>query len=171
MNQIQPTPKAPVRAELERIEEDCIHSGKAHFNAADRWGHYHLWLGLPAVVLSGLASVAFINESPILAAIMSGSVAILTAIQTFVKPSERAVTHKAAGDQYLALRNDARVFRQIKLDHVCDDQAAIDGLDALSTRRNELNAASPQVSRGDFEKARKGIDEGEAQHVVDKAQA
>lgn len=163
-----PRPKDPVRSELLRIEEDCVHSGKAHFNAATRWGRYHLWLGLPAVGLSGLATVAFVSDNPIAAAVMSGTVAVLTAVQTFVKPSERSVSHKAAGDQYLGLRNDARVFREIRLDHVCDDQAAIDGLDGLSKRRNELNAASPQFSRRDFETARKGIDQGEAAHAVDR---
>lgn len=41
-----------IRDELERIEEDCIHSGKAQFNAGVRWSRYHLWLGVPAVILS-----------------------------------------------------------------------------------------------------------------------
>lgn len=157
--------------ELERIEEDCIHSGKAQFNAGVRWSRYHLFLGVPAVILSGLAGTAFFKDQPEIAGIMSTVVAILTALSTFLKPSERASSHKSSGDQYLTLRNDARVLRTIKLAAACDDAAAIANLDEITKRRNELNQASAQASRSDFEKARKGIDEGEAAHRVDQGNA
>jgi hypothetical protein len=60
------------------------------------------------------------------------------------------------------------VFRQIRIVHACDDQAAIDSMDEFTKRRNELNQASPPFSRKDFEKARAGIDGGEANHKVDE---
>jgi hypothetical protein len=157
-----------IRTELERVEEDCIHSGKSHFNAHARWSCYHYWLGIPAVVLSSIAGLAFFKDFPEFGGALSAIVAVLTALSTFLKPSERAAAHKGAGDQYLSLRNDARVFREIKLTHVCDAQSAIDGLTEFSTRRNELNQASPQFSNSDFVKARAGIEAGEAAHVVDK---
>ena len=161
-------PKATIRGELYRIEEDCIHSGKAHFNAGVRWSSYHLWLGVPAVILSALAGTAFFKDEPEIAGAMASIVTILTALMTFLKPSERASSHKSSGDQYLTLRNDARVLRTIKLDVACDDAAAVANLDEITKRRNELNQASAQVSRRDFELARKGIEEGEAQHLADK---
>lgn len=163
-------PNAAIQQELERIEEDCIHSGKAHFNAGTRWGRYHSWLGIPSVVLSALAGTAFFKDEAEIAGLMSAVVAILTALMTFMKPSERAAAHKASGDQYLILRNDARVFRQIRLVHACDEPTALAGMDEFTKRRNELNQASPQFSRSDFEAARKGIEEGEATHRVDKGQ-
>ena len=87
-----------VRGELERIEEDCIHSGKAQFNAGVRWSRYHLLLGGPAVILSGLAGTAFFKDQPEIAGIMSTIVAILTALSTFLKPSERALhEHRERG--------------------------------------------------------------------------
>lgn len=157
-----------IRTELARIEEDCIHSGKAQFNAADRWGRYHFWLGIPSTILSATAGVAFIKSNGEVAGIMTTLAALLTGLMTFLKPSERASAHKTAGDQYLSLRNDARVFREIRIGHACDDQAAIDSMDEFTKRRNELNQASPHVSRGDFERARAGIEQGEATHHVDK---
>jgi hypothetical protein len=157
-----------IRTELSRIEEDCIHSGKAQFNAAVRWGHYHLWLGLPSAILSAAAGAAFIKSHGEIAGAMTMLAALLTSLMTFLKPSERASAHKTAGDQYLALRNDARVFREIRIDHTCDDQAAIDSMDEFTKRRNELNQASAPFSRKDFEKARAGIEVGEATHQVDK---
>jgi hypothetical protein len=160
-------PKLAIATELKRIEEDCIHSGKAHFNAGDRWVRYHYWMGIPSVVLSALAGAAFFKEYSNLAGIMSAVVAVLTSLMTFLKPSERASAHKGSGDQFLTLRNDARVFREIRLTYACDEQAAIGGLDEFTKRRNALNQASAQFSRKDFELARKGIDEGEAAHRVD----
>jgi len=160
--------KTAIRDELERIEEDCIHSGKAQFNAGVRWSRYHLLLGVPAVILSALAGAAFFRDYPEIAGAMSTVVAILTALSTFLKPAERAASHKGSGDQYLALRNDARVLRTIKLDGACDEGAAIGNLDEITKRRNELNQASAQPTRRDFEKARKGIDEGEATHRIDR---
>jgi len=157
--------------ELERIEEDCLHSGKAHFNAGVRWSRYHLFLGVPAVILSALAGTAFFKNEPAIAGVMSTVVAILTALSTFLKPSEYAVSHKASGDQYLTLRNDSRVLRTIKMATACDDSSAIASLDEITKRRNELNQASAQVSRSDFVLARKGIDSGEGDHRVDRSDA
>lgn len=162
-------PKATIRAELTRIEEDCIHSGKAQFNAGVRWSRYHLWLGVPSVILSAMAGTAFFKEQSELGGAMASIVTVLTALMTFLKPSERASSHKSSGDQYLTLRNDARVLRTIKLDVACDAAAAVANLDEITKRRNELNQASCHVSRRDFEQARKGIEEGEARHVADRS--
>jgi hypothetical protein len=159
--------KAAVRAELQRIEEDCIHSGKSHFNASDRWSAYHMWLGVPSVILSAAAGAAFFKDYPDVAGVMSSVVAILTALSTFLKPSERSSAHKSSGDQYLSLRNDSRVLRTIKLIAACDDAAAIANMDEITKRRNELNKASPQFRARDFIKAKKGIDAGEDKHRVD----
>lgn len=157
-----------IRKELERIEEDCIHSGKSHFNAHERWSRYHYWLGIPAVVFSSIAGLAFFKDQPEIGGSLSAIVAVLTALSTFLKPYERAASHKSAGDQYLSLRNDARVFREIRLTYACDAQSAIDGLAEFTKRRNEMNQASPQFANRDFTKARDGINAGEATHAVDK---
>ena len=158
---------AQISTELLRIEDDCIHSGKAHFNADYRWSCYHYWLGIPSVALSAVVGAAFMKGYPELAAGFSAVITVLTALMTFLKPSERASAHKSSGDQYLSLRNDARVFRQIKLLHSCDEQSSIDGLDEFTKRRNELNTASPTFTRADYEKARDGVNKGEATHQID----
>ena len=158
-----------VTAELLRMEEDCTHSGKAHFNAAVRWTRWNYVFGLPSVGLSAVAGAAFFKDYATTAGIMSSGVTVLTALMTFLKPSEKAADHKSSGDQYLALRNDARVFREVELSQVGDDAAAVAGMNGFTTRRNELNQASPQFSNGDFKKAKKGIDRGEALHAVGTA--
>lgn len=157
--------------ELRRMEEDCIHSGKAHFNAGDRWNWWNYAFGIPSAALSAAAGGAFFNDYPTIAGAMASVVTLLTALMTFLKPAERAAEHKSAGDQYLSLRNDARVFREIEMPQLNDDGAAFKGMQGLTKRRNELNQASPQFSRRDFLKARKGINAGEATHQVDKKKA
>ena len=160
---------AAIRAEAERIEEDATYSSKRHYEAHDIWNRRHLFIGLPAVVFSVLATANLMQQVfPIITGLMGVTVAVLTALLTFLKPSERAAGHKAAGDQYLALRNDVRVFRTIDLalQKPIDDLAG--AVTILAKRRNELNSASQQTPRPAFERARKGIEDGEARYTIDK---
>ncbi len=157
-----------IRAELLRIEEDCIHTAKAHFNASQRWRRYNYFIGVPSVILSSIASIAFFGDYPAIGGAISCSVAILTALLTFLKPSERSISHEGAGNQYLSVRNDTRVFRTVKIDHIEDAETIVASLDEFSKRRNELNQVSPVNSKSDFIVARQGIEDGEATHQVDK---
>ncbi|MFC3337115.1 DUF4209 domain-containing protein [Paracandidimonas soli] len=68
--------KEPIELELQRIEEDCVHSGKAQFNAGARWACYHYWLGIPSVVLSALAGAAFLKNHADIAAGLSTFAAV-----------------------------------------------------------------------------------------------
>ena len=156
-----------LRKEAKRIEEDSIHSAKGHFNAADIWRRRHYSLGIPATILGALAGAAIVKDWPTAAALLSLAATILTALVTFLKPTERASEHKTAGEQYLALKNDARVFREIEL-LVQDGESHADKIKALSQRRNELNQGCPEIPRKAFEQARDGIASGEADYKADK---
>jgi hypothetical protein len=157
-----------ISKELLRMEEDCIHSGKAHFNASSRWNGWNYWFGIPSVVLSTAASTAFFKDYSLIAGAMTSVVAVLTSLMTFLKPAERSKAHKGSGDQYLALRNDSRLFREVTLLQDIEDSAATEAMNGLTTRRNELNQASMPFSGGDFKRAKAGIDAGQALHRVDK---
>jgi hypothetical protein len=155
-------------AEALRIEEDTEHSAKGHFNAAERWGWYHLAIGLPAAVLAAIAGGAAFADLPAVA----GSLAILstamTTVLTFLKPSEHAENHKAVAGQYLALRNQTRLFRELDLEEAHDPELAKKRLVELASTRDDLNQASPGISRKDYEKAKTDIDHGYSQYRVDK---
>jgi len=161
-------PSAALRSESLRIEEDCIHSSKSHFNAADTWRRRHYWLGIPATTFAALAGAAVVKDLAGAAQLLSAAAAILTGLLTFLKPSDRASQHKQVADQYLALRNDTRVFREVDAPQL-DANEASEHLRALSKRRNDLNQSSPEIPRRAFEAARKGIVEGEATHAIDAA--
>lgn len=166
-----PQTLAKIHDELLRMEEDCIHSGKAHFNASVRWDRWNYLFGIPSVILSALAGTAFFKDYAVIAGVMAACVTVLTALMTFLKPAERATDHKNSGDQYLSLRNDARVFREIEVTQFEDDAGAIAGMSGLTKRRNELNQASRQFADKDFQKARAGVNEGQSTHAIDRSKA
>jgi len=160
--------KQKLTAEALRIEEDTEHSAKGHYNAADRWSKYHLSIGLPSAVIAAVAGATAFNDMPA----MAGSLAILstalTTVLTFLKPSEHAENHKAVAGQYLALRNKARIFREIELQDCEDLSVAKKRLLELTNTRDELNQASPGIARKDYEKAKQDIDEGRSRYRVDQ---
>jgi hypothetical protein len=153
--------------ESQRIEEDANFSGKSHLNAASIWIRRHYWLGVPATLAGALAGAAIVKDYQALAGALSLAATLLTGLVTFLKPYERASQHKAVGDQFLSLRNDSRVFRTIELLEVKEIEELSLGLKTLSARRNDLNKGSPEFPRKAFEKARKGIEEGESKHQID----
>ena len=153
--------------ESQRIEEDANFSGKSHLNAASIWIRRHYWLGVPATLAGALAGAAIVKDYQALAGALSLAATLLTGLVTFLKPYERASQHKAVGDQFLSLRNDSRVFRTIELLEVKEIEELSLVLKTLSARRNDLNKGSPEFPRKAFEKARKGIEEGESKHQID----
>lgn len=154
--------------EARRIEEDSEHSAKGHFNAADRWGKYHLWIGLPSALLAAIAGAAAFNDNSELAGTLAILSTALTTVLTFLKPSERSESHKSVAGQYLALRNSARIFREIELLSTETLDAVPKRLLALSAQRDDLNQAAPSIARKDYELAKKDIDEGRSTYQVDK---
>ena len=170
MNPIQITDQAKISAlcrEAERLEEDALYSSKGHFNAEDTWVRRNYWLGVPATTLGAIAGAALVKSQPELASAFTLLASLLTGLMTFLKPNERAAMHRAAAGQFLALRNEARFFREVELLETDRLGELLERLKALSSARNELNQKSPSIPRRAFVAARKGIEEGEATHKVD----
>lgn len=150
-----------------RIHEDCAYTSKGHYEAATRWDRVHLWLGIPATVLAAVSGISALGDQKVLAVATSVLVAVLTALSTFLKPNERSAEHRQAGAAYLSLKNDARRFETIELLRVEADYDPSLTLKVLGDRQNQLNESSRQVPRWAFERARRGIEQGEAKHAVD----
>lgn len=157
-----------LRREAERLEEDALYSSKGHFNAEDTWVGRNYWLGIPATTLGAIAGAALVKSQPEWASAFTLLASLLTGLMTFLKSNERAAMHRAAAGQFLALRNDARFFREIELLDSDRLDELPERLKALSSTRNELNQQSPSIPRRAFAAARRGIKEGEATHKVDK---
>ena len=160
--------KTKLITEAFRIEEDTEHSAKGHYNAASRWGRYHLWIGLPSAVFAAIAGGTAFNNMPELAGTLAILSTALTTILTFLKPSEHSENHKAVAGQYLSVRNPARIFREIEMESSDDMVFHKKRLIELARNRDELNHASPAIARRDYELAKKDIDDGLSQYQIDK---
>lgn len=124
--------------EAERLEEDALYSSKGHFNAEDTWIRRNYWLGVPATTLGAIAGAALVKSQPELASAFTLLASLLTGLMTFLKSNERAAMHRAAAGQFLALRNEARFFREIELLETDRLEELLVRLKALSSTRNEL---------------------------------
>src|SRR5260370_33820354 len=113
---LAPTLMNELRKEAERIEEDALFSGKGHYNAVSRWLVAHRCLGTAAAAGSTLAGIAVLRQwNPFLAVTAAAIAALSSVVITAMKPNEEADHHQRAGDRYFAIKNRARIFRNIKL--------------------------------------------------------
>lgn len=153
--------------EAKRIEEDSIYSSKSHYEAARTWDNVYLWLGIPTAIIAGISGVSAFEEHKLIAGISAIIAAALASISTFLNPSEKAQAHYIAGQKFTALKNRTRIFREIEvLDETHENLK--EKITLLSSERDSINEVSPQIPRKAFEKARKGIEEGESEYAVDR---
>ena len=161
--------RTALRTEAARIEEDSLFSAKRHFAASKRWNARHYWIGVPTTVLAALAGASAFKDKPLLAGVLSAVVAALSALSTFLNPSGTGNRHHAAGTKYQALRNQSRIFRELDLvDPSASYEFLAKRLKDLADQRDTLNESSPQTSQKMFERARRGIEAGEAAYAVDR---
>jgi hypothetical protein len=156
--------------ELRRVEEDAVYSSKGHFNAAERWKSLNFALGVPAAVMSGLAGASALSQFDhhnVVAGVLALVVAAVTAVITFLNPSEQSVTHKGFGNRYNALKNRCRVAANVDSRRMDVDELR-QRLDELSAERDQLGADAPGIPRWAFTRARRGIEQGEAQYTIDQ---
>ncbi|MER8883007.1 SLATT domain-containing protein [Mesorhizobium sp. M0816] len=133
-----------------------------------------LWLGIPTVVISALVAFTKTAEQyPFVAAaavIFSIFVPVLSGITTFLNPNEKEAAHLAAAHAYDRLNNAARMFWSIDCWAAdATDEGLTSQIRSLVAEKDDLNKASPQIPKSAYEKAKKGIEDGEASFKVDSA--
>ena len=82
--------KEVIIKEAKRIEEALLYSSKGHYSASHFWGNFHLWIGIPMVVLSAVASASALSQfdpNHIVAGLLSTVVVARAGIMTFLKPN------------------------------------------------------------------------------------
>lgn len=158
----------PVTAEALRIEEDTNYSARANFAAARRSDRLHVGLGAPAAALAAAAGTTALAGLPWVAAACAFLATLLGALHTFLRSDKRAAQHQTIGAEYVDLRNETRIFRTIELPHLAEDEQRSRIRD-LSSRRSDLNRATPRIPRGAFTEAQKSVARGETVYEVDAA--
>lgn len=123
--------KAALLDEARRLGVDVLYSEKGHFAAASAWRSRNYWLGVPAALIGAAAGATILASAPpVFAGLLALTGAAITALMTFLNPSERAAQHQRAGVAYSKLRRTIRQFAQI-------DVGTMDA-DALRKRLTEL---------------------------------
>jgi len=163
--------KEEIIKEANRIEESALYSSKGHFSAASFWGNFHIWLGIPIVILAAIAGASFISKvdnNNVIGGVISLIIAVMSAVVTFLNPNERRSAHFNAGNDYNSLQNKVRIFRTIECWEKESDHVLSERLKDFSDQKDKLNRASPQIPWWAYRKAKKGIEAGEAEYRVDK---
>lgn len=163
--------KDEIIKEAKRIEEGLLYSSKGHFAAAHFWSNFHLWVGIPVVVLSAVAGVSALSQfdyKHVVAGLISIAVAALSGVMTFLNPNEKASAHLNAGNNYDSLQNKIRIFWSIDCWREESEQVLTEKLKYFSEQKDKLNQSCPQIPRWAYKIAKKGINEGEGNYTVDK---
>lgn len=163
-------PKAEIIKEAQRIEEALLYSSKGHFAASHSWSRFHLWIGIPTVIISAAAGAAALSQFDphhIIAGVCSILVAILSSVMTFLNPNQRVSAHFSAGNNYDSLMSKVRRFWTIECWQEDSDLVLTQRLELFCEQRDKLNQHSPQIPRLSYREARRGIVEGEAQFAID----
>lgn len=157
-----------IKDEALRVEEDSLYSARGHWEASKPWAHAHFWIGIPLTLASAGSGISAMNDMPHVAACIAFIVAAGTGLATFLAPSQRHQRHADSGNAYKALHNQARIFRAIECELGGPESELLEQLKEFDKIRNSLNAASPVIPRKAFERARQGIEAGEANYLADK---
>jgi hypothetical protein len=147
-----------LRSEARIVEMRTSITARAHFHASSFWGNVRLSVGGLAAMLSAIAGASALSQldgGAIIAGALALAVTTLTAVTTFLNPSERANAHLRAGNAYLALENRARLFYRLELFSGKPERELRDRLVSLVEELNELNTTSPQPGKRTFKKARR----------------
>ncbi len=102
--------------EAQRMEESLLFTSKGHFAAADFWAKFHLWIGIPMVVLSAILSASAFSQfdaKHLIAGFISLLVVAMSSIMTFLNPNDKLRGHLSAGNNADSLMNNIRVFWSI----------------------------------------------------------
>ncbi len=156
--------------EAKRIEESLLHSSKGHFAAAHFWGNFHLWIGVPMVMLSTIAGAAALTKfdpEHLVAGSLSIIVAALSGVATFLNANERVSAHLNAGNSYDSLMNRVRIFWAIDCWRDESEQVLTERLKHFSDQKDDLNRKCRQIPRWAYKIAKRGIDGGEGKYLVD----
>lgn len=162
--------KDEVIKEAKRIEEACLFSAKRHFISAKFWGGLNSWLGIPAVLLSGVVGVSVFSDfdkTHTLSKLSSILVAGLTSLMTFLNPNQKSSAHQDSGNSYDALLNKARIFWSIDCWEEKSTEVLTGRLKGISEEKDRLNKTSPQTIGFSYFLAKKAIERGEASYSVD----
>lgn len=166
----EPSQRVAIQTEVARIHESAIFSAQGQFEAAKAWRALHWTLGVLTAALSTLAAVlTFATDAQVMSGVLAVVAAIAAAVLTSSRPDKLAERAVARGNDYTALRNDARRLLHVKVPN--DEMGALrEVLEGLAGRASDLDHTSDPIPRFAYNKAKRNIErDGGQQFEVDAA--
>ncbi|MEN8260170.1 MAG: SLATT domain-containing protein [Pseudomonadota bacterium] len=162
--------------QAKKDEANCDKIRRAHYIAWEKQSRWNLMLGIPVVILTAAAGTMIFSSCqftsytwlPIFAGGISFLATLLSALQTFLKLSEKAEAHKASAAHFAAMK---RAFKLFQLEYSNNDESfrdqAMIELKALNAKLDFYaehcialpDHAMSQAGQEQAEKARAGCDE------------
>lgn len=157
-----------LRAEAERIEEDCVYNNFGHYEAAKRWKVIDHAIAFPILILSGIAAFT-VFPLPAVATGLSIVTTLLALAALYFRPADAAANHYRFGGKFKELRVKARTYRDITLlaSGIPDEQLVKALEDLLEEKRvlGELGIPLPDFA---YKRAQAKIQAGEAMYDRDQ---
>lgn len=125
-----------------------------HYEVGRIFEKRHFWLGVPAVVLSTIVGTAvfaslgrFVDEAALLwpkiaVGLLSVVAAVLVSLQTFLRYSEQAESHKTAGAKYAHLKHKLEMLAAIPPEN---DAQLKNELEAIEAEWEKVREESPNL--------------------------
>jgi hypothetical protein len=156
-------------AEANRIHESAMLSAQTQFEYSKSWRSIDRWVGGSAAAFAAVAATGGLSE--VFTARKTGLIAFaaaaLGAIATSLGAPKAKDRAHASANALLALQQDARIFMNIEMPLLSDEDAR-EQLRSLVTRQQELNATAEIPSRRAWRKSQKNIKDGRQNYEVDK---
>jgi hypothetical protein len=157
-----------IRAEADRVLESATLSSETQFEYAKRWRTVDRWIGSIAAALAAISGVGGLAK--VLSVSWAGGIAVASALVGAIAASiaARQTTEKAgvSANSYRALQQDTRMFLQIDLDSMADDDARTT-LQGLVDRQQQLNRESVIPSTKAWNRAKSQIERGSQAYKAD----
>lgn len=154
--------KDEVVAEFGRLEEDLLHTEKAHFAASEHFRVLHYLLGVTATVASAATAASALDDRSKLAAILSLVATVAAALITFLKPEAAAARHVDTARQLGDLRFRIRQARLLDAhkDSPLEDAELREVARAFTAEKQQLLADAPTTGELSFWRGRRKIEKG-----------
>lgn len=150
--------RAAISDEVSRVHESAVFSAQGQFEAAKAWRAAHWVLGVLTAVISALSAVlSFASDAQIVGGALAVVAALAAAVLTTSRPDRLAERAAARGNDYTALRNDARRLLHVQVPN--DSIPALrSALDSLAGRASELDHAADPIPRFAYSAAKRNIE-------------
>jgi len=151
-----------VLLKVDAFRRQCVYVSRGHYLAAESYAWQHRLLGIPVVAGStALASSIFAGGAGQSAAwtmgvgIGAALVAVLAALQTFLRLAERSEAHRTSAVKYGEVRRQLEIF-QVRLADQRDVAAPppIGELELFAERLGHLAATGPHLPARYYRRAR-----------------